>query len=171
MRFDEARFLPGGDHFILVQFGDDGSIDLNFLALGLTAALKADQTRGVVDTNPSYNSLVVEYDSDDISYGDLQAELERLIGGLGSVEELELDSRLAYLPVMYLDPWTRDCVADYSEKISPREYDPDFVARVNGLEDAKQLAARSKAVSNRLSHEIALNGWTKKFQIALGRRA
>ncbi|HIM44739.1 MAG TPA: carboxyltransferase domain-containing protein [Alphaproteobacteria bacterium] len=140
MRFDEARFLPGGDHFILVQLGDDGSIDLNFLALGLTAALKADQTRGVVDTNPSYNSLVVEYDSDDISYGDLQVELERLIGGLGSVEELELDSRLAYLPVMYLDPWTRECVTDYSEKITPREYDPDFVARENGFEDAKQLA-------------------------------
>ena len=106
--------MPGGDHFILVQFGDDGSIDLNFLALGLTAALKREATPGVVDTNPSYNSLVVEYESDDISYADLQAELERLIGGLGSVEELELDSRLAYLPVMYLDPWTRDCVADYS---------------------------------------------------------
>ena len=140
MRFDEAKFLPGGDHFILVQFGDDGSIDLNFLALGLTAALKADQTRGVVDTNPSYNSLVVEYDSDKISYADLQAELERLIGGLGSVEELELDSRLAYLPVMYLDPWTRECVTDYSERITPREYDPDFVARENGFEDTKQLA-------------------------------
>jgi len=140
MRFDEAKFLPGGDRFILVQFGDDGSIDLNFLALGLTAALKQDQTRGVIDTNPSYNSLVVEYESDDISYADLQVELKRLIGGLGSVEELELESRLAYLPAMYLDPWTRDCVADYSEKISPREYDPDFVARVNGLEDAKQLA-------------------------------
>lgn len=39
------------------------------------------------------------------------------------------------------------------------------------LDDAKKLAERSKAVSDRLSHEIALNGWTKKFQIALGRRA
>ena len=140
MRFDEAKFLVGGDQFIMVQFGDDGSIDLNFLALGLTAALKQDQTRGVIDTNPSYNSLVVEYESDEISYVDLQTELERLIVDLGSVEELELESRLAYLPVMYLDPWTRDCVSDYSKKISPREYDPDFVARVNGLEDAKQLA-------------------------------
>jgi KipI family sensor histidine kinase inhibitor len=140
MRFDEPKFMPGGDQFILVQFGDDGSIDLNFLALGLTAALKEDATRGVVDTNPSYNSLVVEYDCEEISHGDLQGELERLIGGLGSVEELELESRLAYIPVMYLDPWTRDCVADYSEKITQREYDPDFVARVNGLEDAKQLA-------------------------------
>ena len=81
MRFDEAKFLPGGDHFILVQFGDDGAIDLNFLALGLTAAIKEDATRGVVDTNPSYNSLVVEYESEQVSYGDLQGELERLIGG------------------------------------------------------------------------------------------
>ncbi len=132
--------MPGGDRFIMVQFGDDAEIDLNFLALGLTAAIKADATGGVVDTNPSYNSLVVEYDSDEISYGDLQSELQRLIGGLGSVEELELNSRLAYLPVMYLDPWTRDCVADYSEKITPREWDPAFVAELNGLEDAQQLA-------------------------------
>jgi urea carboxylase len=140
MKFDAPIFRPGGDRFILVQFGDDAEIDLNFLALGLTAAIKADATRGVVDTNPSYNSLVVEYDADEISYGDLQAELERLIGGLGSVEELELDSRLAYLPVMYLDPWTRDCVADYSEKISRRDWDPEYVAKLNGLDDAKQLA-------------------------------
>lgn len=38
------------------------------------------------------------------------------------------------------------------------------------VEDAKQLAARSKAVSDLLSHEVALNGWTRKFQTALGRR-
>jgi urea carboxylase len=140
MKFDTPKFMPGGDHFILVQFGDDASIDLNFMALGLTAAIKAAEVTGVVDTNPSYNSLVVEYESDDISYADLQTELAHLIDGLGSVENLELDSRLAYLPVVYLDPWTRDCVADYSEKIAPREYDPDFVADVNGFEDAKQLA-------------------------------
>ena len=79
MRFDEVKFLLGGDQFIMVQFGDDGSIDLNFLALGLTAALKQDQTRGVIDINPSYNSLVVEYESDEISYVDLKTELVRLI--------------------------------------------------------------------------------------------
>ena len=39
MRFDEPKYLPGGDHFILVQFGDDASIDLNFMALGLTAGI------------------------------------------------------------------------------------------------------------------------------------
>lgn len=139
MKFDTPKFMPGGDHFILVQFGDDARIDLNFMALGLTAAIKSAEVTGVVDTNPSYNSLVVEYESDDISYADLQTELTHLIDGLGSVDNLELESRLAYLPVVYRDPWTRDCVADYSEKITPRKYDPDFVADVNSFDDAKQL--------------------------------
>ena len=40
MIYDEPRFLPGGDTFVLVQFGDDARIDLNFMALGLTAALR-----------------------------------------------------------------------------------------------------------------------------------
>lgn len=139
MIYDEPRFLPGGDTFVLVQFGDDTRIDLNFMALGLTAALREDGTAGVIDTNPSYNSLVVEYDPDLIAPADLEKELRRLIAGLGSVEDLALESRLAYLPVMYLDPWTRACVEDYARRIAPRGDDPEFVARLNGLEDANQL--------------------------------
>ena len=98
MIYDEPRFLPGGDTFVLVQFGDDARIDLNFMALGLTSALCEDRTAGVIDTNPSYNSVVVEYDPDRIGLDDLERELRRLIEGLGSVEDLELESRLAYLP-------------------------------------------------------------------------
>ena len=105
MRFDAPKFLPGGDHFIMVQFGDDAEIDLNFLAPGLTAALKADATKGVVDTNPSYNSLVVEYEADEISYGDLESELRRLIGGLGNT--LEDTARLVRDE---MDPLKRDFI-------------------------------------------------------------
>lgn len=35
----------------------------------------------------------------------------------------------------------------------------------------EQLAAQSRQVSARLRREIALNGWTEKFQIAMRRRA
>ena len=139
MIYDEPRFLPGGDTFVLVQFGDDARIDLNFMALGLTSALCEDRTTGVIDTNPSYNSVVVEYDPDLIGLDDLERELRRLIEGLGSVEDLELESRLAYLPVMYRDPWTKACVEDYAQRIAPRDDDPEFVARINGLEDSSQL--------------------------------
>ena len=40
---------------------------------------------------------------------------------------------------MYRDPWTKACVEDYAQRIAPRDGDPEFVARINGLEDSSQL--------------------------------
>jgi hypothetical protein len=39
------------------------------------------------------------------------------------------------------------------------------------LAEAKKLAAKSRQVSAKLSREIAINGWTEKFEAAMGRRA
>ncbi|MGI9658707.1 MAG: 5-oxoprolinase subunit B family protein [Gaiellaceae bacterium] len=139
MRFEEPRFAPAGDQYLEVVFGDDASLELNFLALGLATAVRESGLAGIVDTNACYNSLLVEYQADAIAFADLKQELLSLSEQLGPTEELELESRLLYLPVMYLDPWTRACQEDYWQKISKREYDPDLVARVNGLEDAQQL--------------------------------
>ena len=47
--------------------------------------------------------------------------------GLGSTDDIELDSRLFLFETMYLDPWTKECIDDYGEKITPKEYDPDLV--------------------------------------------
>jgi len=93
----------------------------------------------VVDTNPCYNSLIVEYDPDLISHGDLLTELRALSAALGPVDTLELESRVAYLPSMYLDPWTKEAIEDYCVKVREREFDPDFVVRLNGLADRRQL--------------------------------
>ncbi|MGD9538078.1 MAG: allophanate hydrolase subunit 1 [Alphaproteobacteria bacterium] len=139
MIFDEPLFQPGGDRFVVIYFGDDAAIELNFLALGLKAAIGEAGLSAVVDTNPCYNSLVVEYDPDAIEYDDLLRELRALAAALGPVDTLELESRLAYLPTMYLDPWTKAAIEDYCVKVKPREFDPTFVARLNGLEDEKQL--------------------------------
>lgn len=139
MIFEQPVIAPGGDRFIVVYFGDDAAIELNFLALGMKAALAEAGTAGVVDTNPCYNSLVVEYDPDAIDYDDLLRELRAIAAALGPVDTLELSSRLAYLPAMYLDPWTKEAIEDYCAKVKPREFDPTFVARLNGLEDERQL--------------------------------
>ena len=39
------------------------------------------------------------------------------------------------------------------------------------LAEAKKLAAKSRQVSAKLSGAIAINGWTEKFEAAMGRRA
>lgn len=139
MIFDAPLIQPGGDRFVIVYFGDDAAIELNFLALGLKAALVEARTAGVIDTNPSYNSLVVEYDPDLIGHDDLVRELRAIAAALGSVDTLELASRLVYLPAMYLDPWTKEAIEDYCAKVRPREFDPDFVVRLNGLKDRQEL--------------------------------
>ena len=71
---------------------------------------------------------------------DLIQEVSRLFDSLGPSEDIEMDSRLFYFQTLYLDPWSRECINDYREKINPdTEQDPEFIARVNGLEDVSQF--------------------------------
>ena len=51
-----------------------------------------------------------------------------LVGSLGPSEEIELDSRLFYLPAVYLDPWTKEAIDDYRAKIKEKPWDPEFIA-------------------------------------------
>jgi KipI family sensor histidine kinase inhibitor len=139
MIYDEPKFLPGGDRYVLIEFGNEMNLELNFIAQGLAGAIAAARTKGVIETAPCFASMLVHYEPDTISYGDLVKELRALIGSLGSPENIELDSRLFYIETMYLDPWTKACIEDYAAKITPKEYDPAFVARVNGLADEHQL--------------------------------
>lgn len=139
MIYDEPSFRSGGDRFLLLEFGNEMNLELNFRAQGLAAAIEAQRLKGVVETAPAFASLLVHYDPYQISRAELVAELQALNRALGDPEQIELDSRLFYLPTMYLDPWTRQCVEDYCAKIGPKEPDPELVARVNGLDGVDQL--------------------------------
>jgi KipI family sensor histidine kinase inhibitor len=114
-------------------------LELNFLAHGLATKIAETALRGIIETAPCFASILIHYDPDEIGFDDLGRELLQLFGSLGSSEAIELQSRLFYIPTMYLDPWTRECVEDYCAKINEKERDPEFVARINGLADARDL--------------------------------
>jgi urea carboxylase len=135
----EPKFLPGGDRFVLIEFGNEMNLELNFMAQGLAGLIAEQKIEGIVETAPSFASLLIHYDPDRISFNDLRREAATLIRALGPSDDIVLDSRLFYLPTMYLDPWTRECVEDYCNKIKPKESDPEFVARINGLASTDQL--------------------------------
>ncbi len=144
MIYDEPHYLTGGDRYITVEFGNEQNLDLNFMAQGLATAIEKDSTKGIVETAPCFASILVHYEPEEISYGDLVKELGSLIENLGPTADIELDSRLFYFETMYLDPWTKECIDDYRVKIAEptgkeKEYDPDFTARVNNLTDSHQL--------------------------------
>lgn len=139
MIYEQPSFRPGGDRYVLIEFGNEMNLELNFLAQGLAGVIAEQRLKGVVETAPCFASMLVHYEPGEIAYDDLQKELLALIGTLGSSDEIELDSRLFYFPTFYLDPWTREAVDDYREKIVDKQPDPEFVAELNGLDDVNQL--------------------------------
>jgi KipI family sensor histidine kinase inhibitor len=124
---------------MLIEFGNEMNLELNFMAQGLANVITENQTKGVVETAPCFASMLIHYEPEQIKFKDLQKEMEGLIGSLGSSDEIELDSRLFYFPTVYLDPWTKECVEDYCQKITLKKWDPEFVTELNGLKDVDQF--------------------------------
>jgi KipI family sensor histidine kinase inhibitor len=124
---------------MLIEFGNEMNLELNFMGHGLASAIVAAGTKGVIETAPCFASMLIHYDPDLIGFKDLTKEMKSLIGSLGPSDDIELDSRLFYFPTCYLDPWTKECIEDYCKKITQKEYDPAFVAKLNGLAGPEQL--------------------------------
>lgn len=140
MIYDEPRYLPGGDRFLTIEFGDELNLELNFRAQGLAKLIGEHQVKGVVETAPFFASILIHYDPDLIAYDDLKREMAALIRAVVTLDDVELNSRLIYCPALYLDPWSSDAIDQYIEKINPnKQRDPEFVAALNGLEDVQQL--------------------------------
>ncbi len=59
---DAPRLLPCGDGAISVEFGNAIDPALNLRVLALDAALAADPVPGVVETVPTYRSLLIHFD-------------------------------------------------------------------------------------------------------------
>src|SRR4051794_26225568 len=101
MIYDEPRFLPGGDRFLQVELGDEMSLDLNIQVHALARMLRESRIDGLVELIPEMASILISYDGDRIGIDDLAREVRRLRDGMGSLDELELESRLYYVPILY----------------------------------------------------------------------
>lgn len=155
MIYDAPRFLPAGDRFLLVELGNEMNLELNFLAHGLASLIAEHGPQGVVETSPGYATLLVHYEPDDVSFGRLQEEIADLARQIGPSDDVVLDSRLFYFPTAYLDPWSREAVDRYIEKIAEKPRDPDLLVAHNGLVDVDQLV-RVHAASE---YWVAAIGW------------
>ena len=151
MIYERPKFLAGGDRYMLIEFGNEMNLELNFMAQGLASAIEQNKAKGVIETAPCFASMLVHYDPDEIAFRDLEKEMMELIGSLGPSDDIELDSRLFYFPTCYLDPWTKKAVDDYCDKITKKEWDPAFVARrhlIAAVDDA-ELPARPALAQTR----------------------
>jgi allophanate hydrolase subunit 1 len=155
MQYDPPRILPAGDRNLLVEFGNEMNLELNFRAQGLAALIEEHKTRGVIETAPAFASLLVHYEPEEIGFRSLSEELEDLARTLGPSEELVLPSRLFYLPTAYLDPWSNEAIDRYIRDIKPKTRDADLIVQENGLADTDQLVR----VHSGSEYWVAAIGW------------
>lgn len=155
MIYDEPRFLPGGDRFVLVELGNEMSLDLNFVAHGLAHAIAAERVTGVIETAPAYASLLVHYDPYEVSFDRLTEEVGALARSLGSSDTMTLESRLFYFPTAYLDPWSAQAVDRYIAEVAEKTRDPELLVASNGLGDVGELVRIHAATE----YWVAAIGW------------
>ena len=113
--------------------------ELNFAVHRLCRLIREAEIGGIIELIPEMASLQVSYDPDRIAYDDVVSEILSLHAGVGDAGDAELESRLFYVPVMYFDPWTADCVADYRAKIADKKPDPQLLCELNELSGLSEL--------------------------------
>jgi len=122
-----VRFLSVGDRALTVEFGDAIDRALSREVLRLDRVLRAAPPAGIVETVPTFRSLMVHYDPLSTS----RADLEHVITGLLDRDEgADANARLWRIPVCYED-----------------EFAPDLaeVARLTGLAPGNVVALHSGA--------------------------
>ena len=77
--YDTPKFLPAGDKYMLIEFGNVMNLELNFTAQNLAKAIKDHKVRGIYETSPCFASMLVHYEPDEIKFNDLKKELKSLI--------------------------------------------------------------------------------------------
>lgn len=79
MIYDQPRFLPAGDKAIIVEFGDEISPELNRRVRNLKLAIEKAPVPGIIETVPTYRSLLVYFDPLRLEPQKLKEIIDRLI--------------------------------------------------------------------------------------------
>ncbi|OUO77105.1 allophanate hydrolase [Blautia sp. An249] len=69
------KFLPAGDRAMIVEFGSEIDDALNNQVHVLAKKLEESQIRGVLETVPTFRSLLIYYEPGEIKFGQLQEKI------------------------------------------------------------------------------------------------
>jgi inhibitor of KinA len=101
----EARFLPAGEAALVVEFGSSIDPALNDKVRALERALAAKPIEGIVETVPTYRSLMIHFDPRLLSSALLIERLGRLEPAAGVDESAP---RHWVIPICYEEPYAED---------------------------------------------------------------
>ena len=95
----DVRFLLTGDTSVCVEFGNEISEAINAKIRAYNIALQNSKIPGIVETVPTYRSLMIHYDPEVILCAPLMEELRGLLGKLDQIRIPP--SEVIEIPVLY----------------------------------------------------------------------
>ncbi|MBQ7147101.1 MAG: 5-oxoprolinase subunit PxpB [Lachnospiraceae bacterium] len=96
---EQVRFLLTGDTSLSVEFGNEIKESINHDIRAYKIALEKAEIPGIVETVPTYRSLMVHYNPRIIRNGELREKLEKLLSEMGDIEIPP--SPVLEIPVLY----------------------------------------------------------------------
>lgn len=95
----DVRFLLTGDTSLTAEFGNEISEAINAKIRAFNIALQNSKIPGIVETVPTYRSLMIHYDPGVILYSAL---VKRLQGLMGQLDQIQIPpSDVLEIPVLY----------------------------------------------------------------------
>ena len=130
---DGRKILPAGDCALVVEFGNEINEALNRKVQCLNEKVAAAHVKGIVETVPTFRSLMVTYDPSEISFEQLKKELSGI-----SVEESagqETPHHVVEIPVCYGGSYGEDLkdVAAHAGLTEEEVITPSFFCRLQYL--------------------------------------
>ena len=136
----ETRYTFGGDEYVFADLDIEMSLEVNFKVLAVCQEIERQKIPGIVEVCPANSSYLIHYRPEEIAP-------QRLVATLKDVErkarELKsLRSRLVDIPVLYDDPWTKECAAHFADRHQdPSVTNLEYITRINGLSSVGEFIA------------------------------
>jgi len=100
------RFLPVGDTALTVEFGEAIDPAINAAVISLDRALAAAEIPGIIETVPTYRSLLICYEPAELAYQALLGHLRELL--TEGLDGTRRSGRVWTVPVAYGAPFGED---------------------------------------------------------------
>jgi urea carboxylase len=141
-----VRYSFGGDEHVFVELSEEMSLEAFFKGMAICAELQRRAVKGVEEICPANASYLIRFDPDVIRPEAMLATLQEIEAAVGSAD-LELNTRIVEIPVLYNDPWTRETLMRFRERHQdPASTDIEYAARINGYGSVDEfIAAHSGA--------------------------
>lgn len=96
--YKQPKILPVGDKAIVVEFGDEISIECNNKVLSLYKNITSKKEPFIISSVPTYRSLLIKYDPLRISYAEL---VKKINEELKQQKDLDINPEVMEVPVKY----------------------------------------------------------------------